>query len=112
MSDLGESLGRRRADALGRRVRPGQGRVAPLELLELPEQAIVFRVRDLGLIVEVVETVVSLQLGGEFVDPLLEGCVPLGSQALISAEWRAILPNSGRASGEAAGNGLGEFAVG
>ena len=60
MAELGEALGGRGADALGRRV--GQGAVLRLERLQLAEQRVVVRVLDLGGVVLVVEPVVALDL--------------------------------------------------
>jgi hypothetical protein len=53
-----ERLGRGRADALGGRIRAHQLGMPPLERLELPEQAVVRRIRDRRAVEDVVAVVV------------------------------------------------------
>jgi hypothetical protein len=82
---LCEALGRRGADAPGGGVGARQLGVARFEVLELPEQAVVLRVRDLGRVLEVVEPAVTVQRVDQLVDPLARGCGPSRSQTAVSA---------------------------
>src|SRR5205814_3737549 len=58
------------ADTLRRRVGTRELRMLALERLELAKQLVIFGVRDLGRILDVVQAVMTLELGAQLVDPL------------------------------------------
>src|SRR5205814_5923570 len=62
MAHRREVLGRRAADALGGRIGRRELRMLSLQLLELAKQAVVFGVRDLRRVFDVVKAVVTLDL--------------------------------------------------
>jgi hypothetical protein len=59
MDELGESLRRLLADALGRAVRGDELRELRLQLAQLPLEGVVLLVADLGLVQDVVEVLVA-----------------------------------------------------
>ena len=63
MAHLGEFGERRPADALGRRIRVAKLVEFLFKLLQLVEETVVLSVRDLGIVVDVIEPVVPFQLG-------------------------------------------------
>ena len=77
--DLAEALQRRRADPLGGRVGAAQLGVLGLDRPQLIEQGVVFVVADLGVIEDVVATVVVLELAAQL------GGSPLGSRLAHAA---------------------------
>ena len=68
MLDRAEELGRRRAHALGRRVRGDQLREPLLERAELPDQLVVLGVGDLGVVQDVVAIHVVVDALAELLD--------------------------------------------
>ena len=68
-----ELFARRPADALRRRIRRAQLRMALLQRVQLAEQCVVFRVGDLGRVLDVIEAVMALDRRAQYRGALARG---------------------------------------
>src|SRR5438067_2490089 len=107
----GEILGRRAADAPRRRVGRGELWMRLLQRLQLAEQAVVLRVGELRRVLDVVQAVVTLDLGPQGRDPLaraghektrsasgLPGSMPQAARRARTASRCAPIDASARSS--------------